>query len=53
MGPMVNYLVKDFPYFRLKNPEQYIGYVVDEKYKINNDSWELYTERRRGTIYQK
>ena len=29
----------DFPYFRLSNPEQYIGVLVDESLKRN---WELY-----------
>jgi len=31
----------DFPYFRLENPEQYIGYVVDDHLKHN---WKLYIE---------
>lgn len=25
----------DFPYFRIKNPEQYIGYLVEERFKNN------------------
>jgi len=29
----------DFPYFRLENPEQYVGYVVDEDLKEN---WSLF-----------
>jgi predicted O-methyltransferase YrrM len=31
----------DFPYFRLPNPEDYIGIVVDDSLK---DNWELYIE---------
>ena len=31
----------DFPYFRITNPEKYIGFVVDEKLKKN---WNLYIE---------
>jgi len=31
----------DFPYFRLKNPERYIGYLVHENLRSN---WELYIE---------
>ena len=31
----------DFPYFRIKDPEKYIGIVVDNKLKNN---WELYIE---------
>lgn len=31
----------DFPYFRIKNPEKYIGYIVDEKLKKN---WNLLIE---------
>jgi predicted O-methyltransferase YrrM len=30
----------DFPYFRLRQPEQYIGILVDDELKAN---WELYT----------
>ena len=32
----------DFPYFRIKNSEKYIGLIVDEKYKKNDDLWELH-----------
>ncbi len=31
----------DFPYFRLKNPEQYIGILVDPAFRNN---WHLYTQ---------
>jgi len=31
----------DFPYFKEKNPEKYIGILVDEKYKKN---WDLFIE---------
>lgn len=31
----------DFPYFRIKNPEKYIGIVVEKKLKKN---WELFIE---------
>jgi len=31
----------DFPYFRIPNPEKYIGVVVDEKLK---DNWNLYID---------
>ncbi len=30
----------DFPYFRIKNPEKYIGYIIDEKFK----NWKLFIE---------
>jgi len=37
----------DFPYFRLKNPEQYVGYVVDESLK---DRWTLLIDGDRNNL---
>ena len=37
----------DFPYFRLPNPEKYIGYIVDEKYKKN---WNLFIEGDKNNL---
>jgi hypothetical protein len=31
----------DFPYFRIPNPDQYIGILVDKKYKKN---WKLFLD---------
>ena len=31
----------DFPYFRYKNPEELVGFIVEDKYK---DSWNLYID---------
>ena len=39
----------DFPYFRLKNPEQYIGYVVPNELKTR---WRLFTRGDRRNIKQ-
>lgn len=37
----------DFPYFRYKNPEQYVGYVMDETLKAN---WHLYIDGDRNNL---
>ena len=37
----------DFPYFRLENPEQYVGYLVEDKLK---DPWMLYLEGDRRNL---
>ena len=37
----------DFPYFRLKNPEQYVGYLVDDELK---DRWEVYLRGERDNL---
>jgi len=37
----------DFPYFRLKDPEQYVGYVVDESLK---DRWTLLIDGDRNNL---
>lgn len=37
----------DFPYFRLEDPEKYIGYVVDDRLKTG---WELHIEGDRNNI---
>ncbi len=37
----------DFPYFRLPNPEQYVGVLVDEELKSN---WTLYIEGDKKNI---
>ncbi len=37
----------DFPYFRLPNPEQYVGILVDEELKKN---WSLYIEGDKKNI---
>ena len=39
----------DFPYFRIPNPEKYIGIVVEEKLR---DGWELYIEGDKNNIPQ-
>lgn len=39
----------DFPYFRLKNPEQYIGILVEEDLK---DRWQLYIKGDRNNLPQ-
>jgi predicted O-methyltransferase YrrM len=37
----------DFPYFRYKNPEQYVGYVVDDNLK---ESWSLYIDGDQNNL---
>lgn len=37
----------DFPYFRYKNPEQYVGYVVEDEMK---DKWSLYIDGDRNNL---
>jgi predicted O-methyltransferase YrrM len=37
----------DFPYFRMKNPERYIGFVVDDELKKN---WNLLIDGDRNSI---
>lgn len=37
----------DFPYFRLKNPEQYVGYVVDDELK---SAWTLMIDGDRNNL---
>lgn len=37
----------DFPYFRYKNPEKLVGYVVDEALKKN---WDLYIDGDRNNL---
>lgn len=37
----------DFPYFRLPNPEQYVGILVDDELKTN---WSLYIEGDKKNI---
>lgn len=37
----------DFPYFRYKNPEKYVGYVVDENLKSN---WSLFIDGDQNNI---
>jgi len=42
-----NLYSSDFPYFRLKNPEQYIGYIVPDRLKEN---WKLYVEGDKNNL---
>jgi predicted O-methyltransferase YrrM len=37
----------DFPYFRYKNPEKYVGYVVDEDLKKN---WDLFIDGDQNNL---
>jgi predicted O-methyltransferase YrrM len=46
-GPDGYLYSSDFPYFRLKNPEQYVGYVVDEGLK---DRWTLLIDGDRNNL---
>lgn len=39
----------DFPYFRLSNPEQFIGILVDDELRPN---WQLYVGDDRGNLPQ-
>ena len=39
----------DFPYFRYKNPEKYVGYVVDEDLKQN---WSLFIDGDQNNLPQ-
>ncbi|GAA3180977.1 hypothetical protein GCM10010531_38950 [Blastococcus jejuensis] len=38
----------DFPYFRIANPEQYIGYLVPDR--LRNPNWHLYTKGDRANL---